>query len=65
MELADWHNTNITKALVKKLYNDRVMALEAIVSAEDKSKACGIVVGLTNAINIIENLEEGDLDATD
>jgi hypothetical protein len=64
VELADWHNTNITKALIRKLREDRVMALEAIVSAEDKSKACGIVVGITNSINIIENLEEGDLDAT-
>ena len=64
MELADWHNTDVTKALIKKLYEDRSTALEAIISADDKPKACGIVVGLTNAINIIENLEEGDLDAT-
>ena len=64
MELQDWLENKVTIAMLEKLNIERINALEGVISAENKDKACGLVIGLTNAINIIENLEEGDLDAT-
>lgn len=61
MELKEWLNSDITKVMLVKLYDLRSEKMEAILSSSNKELSSGMVIGITDAINFIENLEEGDL----
>ena len=61
MEVKEWLNFDITKTVIKKIYDIRSHEMEAVLISGNKDLACGVVIGVTNVVNFIENLEEGDL----
>ena len=58
MEVKDWLQLEVTKLVVSNLYDERLSAMESVLSSDNKEYAAGIAVGLTHAINAIEGMEE-------
>lgn len=61
MEIKEWLESDITRSVIKRINAERLYYLESIISAGNKDEACGIVMGISRLLNIITNLEEGDL----
>lgn len=61
MEVKEWLEHPVTRQLINRIEAERLFTLESILLTDNKDEACGKVKGITEIMNLIIGLEEGDL----
>ena len=63
--IREWKDKVISKALINKLKDERLNSMEAVLSAPSEKVDIirGIALGITQVLNLIQNMEEGDISA--